>query len=172
MADDVHGQDHDSPQETIMFHRIIAFLDQNRVEFELYTHGHVHSSEDAAKVRGTSLEEAAKALVLETGSGSLVQCIISGHRRLDLKRIKQLLGEKNVSLAHPEKVLSATGCPVGTVPPFGNLFHQPLPVYADADIFTRPHIVFSAGSHYRSVRMLGEDWKRLVRPQVCEMGKG
>ena len=157
--------------ETPMFHRIVEFLKGNDVTFELFDHDHVHSSADAAKVRGTNLEEAAKALVLETGSGRLIQCIVSGHRKIDLKKLKALLGEKNISLAHPDNVLSATGCPVGTVPPLGNLFDPPLPVYADADIFTRHHVVFSAGSHYRSVRMKAEDWQRLVQPSVFDIGK-
>jgi len=122
-------------------------------------------------VRGTKLEEAAKALVLETGSGRVIMCVVSGHRRIDLKALKVLLGEKNVSLAHPEKVLSETGCPIGTVPPFGNLFDKPLSIYADQDVFAREHIVFSAGSHHHSVRMRADDWRHLVNPIVVDIGK-
>lgn len=158
-------------EEPPMFHKIVELLKSRNVQFDLYSHTHVHSSADAAQIRGTSLEEAAKALVLETGSGKIIQCIVSGHRKIDLKKLKDLLGEKNISLAHPDKVLSATGCPVGTVPPFGNLFDPPLPVYADEGIFARDHVVFSAGSHYRSVRMRAADWRLVVQPIVGDIGK-
>jgi Ala-tRNA(Pro) deacylase len=153
---------------TEAYHKILSLLDGAGVAYERFEHEHVHSSKDAANIRGTSLEEAAKALVLETGAGKLIMCIVSGHRRIDLKRLKALIGEKSVSLAHPDKVLAATGCPVGSVPPFGNLFG--LPVYADEDIFSREHVVFSAGSHYHSIRMRASDWKEVVRPQVADIG--
>jgi prolyl-tRNA editing enzyme YbaK/EbsC (Cys-tRNA(Pro) deacylase) len=154
-----------------MFEKIIAFLKEHNVSYEIFEHEHVHSSKDAALVRGTKLEEAAKALIFETGSGKLVQCIVSGHRKIDLKTLKGLLNEKNISLAHPDKVLSATSCPIGTVPPLGNLFTPPLPVYADEDIFARDHVVFSAGTHYKSIRMQSQDWKRLVHPMIVRIGR-
>jgi Ala-tRNA(Pro) deacylase len=156
-------------EETPVFHRIISLLDGEGVPYERFSHEHVHRSEDAAKVRGTSLAEAAKALVLKAGSGALLMCVVPGHRRIDMKALKALLGERNVALAHPDEVLAATGCPVGTVPPFGNFWG--LPVYADADIATREHVVFSAGSHYRSVRMRAGDWQRLTGAQFAGIGK-
>lgn len=158
--------------ETEMFSRIITALDAAGCAHERYEHEHVHHSADAAKMRGTKLEEAAKAIVLECGgSGRIVMGVVSGHRRLDLKRLKAMLGEKDLHLAHPDKVLAATGCTIGSVPPFGNLFTPPMPVYCDSDVFARDHIVFSAGSHHHSVRMLARDWERVVRPVVADIGK-
>jgi Ala-tRNA(Pro) deacylase len=154
-----------------MYHKIIALLDASGLRYELFEHEHVHTSHDAARIRGTKLEEAAKAIVLETGSGKIVQCIVSGHRKLDLKKVKLLLGEKNISLASPEKVLAATGCTVGSVPPFGNLFSPPLSVYADQDVFSRDYVVFSAGSHNHTVRMLAHDWAAMAQPKIVDIGK-
>jgi Ala-tRNA(Pro) deacylase len=151
-----------------VYHRIIAFLEDEHVAYECMEHEHVHSSQDAAKVRGTKLEEAAKALVLQVGSGKFIMCVVAGHRKLDLKVIKQLLEEKNVSLAHPDVVLRETGCPIGTVPPFGNLFN--LPLYVDAELLTREHIVFSAASHNHSVRMKSDDWLRITGAQEKNIG--
>jgi len=154
-----------------MYRKIVRLLDDAGVSYETFEHEHVHSSADAAKVRGTKIEEAAKALVLAKGDGTLFQCIVSGGRRLDLKKIKTLLDEKNVSLAHPDKVFDATGCKVGSVPPFGNLFDSLLPMYADQELFTREHIVFCAGSHHHSVRMLANDWLTLTGAEMVDIGK-
>jgi Ala-tRNA(Pro) deacylase len=156
-------------EETLVYKKIIALLQDASVSYESYSHEHVHHSHEAATIRGTRLEEAAKALVLETGSKKIFMCIVSGHRKIDLKKLKQLLGEKDIHLAHPDKVLDATGCPIGSVPPFGNLFH--LETYCDVDVLSRDHVVFSAGSHHHSVRMLGQDWTKIVAPHVVDIGK-
>ncbi|MBR9700509.1 YbaK/EbsC family protein [Candidatus Woesearchaeota archaeon] len=151
------------------YKEILKKLDEAGVNYEKLEHEHVHSSEDAAKVRGTSLEEAAKALVLQSKSGKIFLCVVSGHRKLDLRKIKKIIGEKNCSLAHPDVVFEATGCKVGTVPPWGNLFD--IPIYADEELFTREHVVFSAGTHHNSIRMLAEDWERLVGAERADIGK-
>jgi prolyl-tRNA editing enzyme YbaK/EbsC (Cys-tRNA(Pro) deacylase) len=165
--------------ETEMYRAILAALDGAGVPYERFEHEHVHHSADAARVRGTALEEAAKAIVLEcgghadgrVGSGRLVMGVVSGHRRIDLKALKQLLGEKDIHLARPDAVLAATTRPIGSVPPFGNLFMPPMAVYCDADVLSREHLVFSAGSHHHSVRMRTTDWMRVAGPIVAAIGK-
>lgn len=149
-----------------MLEKILVYLNKNKVEYELLEHDHVHTSKDAASVRGTRIEEAAKALILKAGSSEIFMCVVSGHKRLDLKKIKVLVGERNCSLAHPKTVLEKTGLKVGTIPPFANLFEPPLRMYADEDVFTREFIVFSAGTHHHSIRMKSADWKRITRAVV------
>jgi len=150
-------------EELVIFHRIRALLDEHHFAYQVMEHEHVHTSADAAKVRGTRLEEAAKALVLQAKDHDKVyffMCVVSGHKKLDLKKIKVLLHLKNVSLADPNDVLKVTGCVVGTVPPFPALFS--LPGYADSGVFENEHVVFSAASHFKSIRMLVRDWERVA----------
>jgi prolyl-tRNA editing enzyme YbaK/EbsC (Cys-tRNA(Pro) deacylase) len=154
-----------------LYHAIMALLRERGIPHEHYEHEHVHGSEDAAKIRGTTLEEAAKAIVLSTKGGRIIMCVVSGHRRIDLKALKAIIGEKNISLASPDAVLTAIGCPIGSVPPFGNLCSPAIPVYCDADVLAREHLVFSAGSHFHSVRMTSADWVSLVQPVVADFGK-
>jgi len=153
------------------YRKIITTLKAAQVPFEHFEHEHIVTSDDAAKVRGLSLTLGAKALVLETGNGKIVQCVVNGHRRLDLKKVKALLNEKNVSLAHPDKVLTASGCTVGSVPPFGNLFEPPIPVYADEYLQEQEFMVFSAATHNHSVKMKVKDWVEIVQPVIVDIGK-
>ena len=128
----------------------------------------MHTSADAAKVRGTRLEEAAKALVLkDRRRDELFMCVISGHRRLDLKLIKELRKSKNLSLADPDEVYAATGCRVGTVPPFPLLFA--MEGYADECIFDNDHVVFSAARHVKSIRMKISDWRDLAGVRIAAL---
>ncbi|MBR9692351.1 hypothetical protein GOV07_00285 [Candidatus Woesearchaeota archaeon] len=134
-------------------------------KYTLLEHDHVHTSEDAAKVRGTKLEEAAKALVLKDRTkNELFMCVVSGHKRLDLKKIKKLRNSKNVSLANPEEVFEKTGCKVGTVPPFPILFD--MPAYADEGILENDYVVFSVASHFKSIRIKSKEWKEVAGVSV------
>lgn len=148
---------------------IKQLLDSNNLSYKLLEHEHVHTSSDAAKTRGTKIEEAAKALVLQTKSGKVFMCVVSGHLRLDLKKIKKLVGEKNCSLAHPDVVFEKTGCKVGTVPPFPNLFE--LEAYVDSKVFDNEEIVFSAGTHNHSIRMNAKDWQKVTGIIVEDISK-
>jgi len=153
---------------TKVFERIIALLDQEGIIYEHLQHERVHSSHDAAKIRGTRIEQAAKALVLkEKKTGAFFMFIVGGDRRLDLKTIKKnILHVKNISLAPPDEVLARTGCTVGSVPPFGNLFA--MPVYFDQHLKdTQKEIVFSAGTHYDSIKMTTQDFLRVVKPIIA-----
>ena len=157
-------------QET--FRQIRVFLDEQGIAYEHLQHGHVHTSQDAAKVRGTDIRQAAKALILkERTSGKLYQFIVAGDRRLDLNKIKKtILQAKNISLAAPEDVLAATGCTVGSVPPFGNLFG--LPTYFDEHLQeTQDYIVFSAGTHNDSIKMRTADFLAVTKPLIANYSK-
>lgn len=151
-----------------LFEKIKKLLNENKVEYELFEHEHVHTSEDAAKVRGTKIEQAAKAIIIRSKSGKLAQFVLGGDRKIDLKIIKkEILGEKNVSLASPEEVLKATGCTIGSVPPFAKLFDEPMQQYFDKDLLgTQEYIVFSAGTHNDSIKMKSVDFVRVNKPIV------
>ncbi len=156
-----------------LFEKIKRLLDENKVDYTLFEHEHVHTSEDAAKVRGTKIEQAAKAIIIRTKSGKLAQFVLGGNKKIDLKIIKkEILHEKNVSLANPEEVLQATSCTIGSVPPFARLFKEPMTQYFDQDLLeTQEEIVFSAGTHNDSIKMRTKDFIRINQPIIEEFSK-
>ncbi|MGV8172469.1 MAG: aminoacyl-tRNA deacylase [Candidatus Woesearchaeota archaeon] len=159
------------------FLKIKEILDGEKIVYTHLTHEYVRTSEDAAKIRGTNIEDAAKAIVLKAehknGDGSkrfdFVQAIIPAHQRIDLKKLKIILDSKNVSLASPDEVLERTGCTVGSVPPFGKLFN--IPMYMDESILKKDYIVFSAGTHNDSIQMKAQDYHDILGPKVVEFKK-
>lgn len=150
------------------YRSITDFLDRSDVPYTAMEHEPVRTSEQAAEVRGTPLERGAKALVLECGDG-LVLAVLSASLKVDYKALKAALGEKRVQMAPPERVLAATGCEPGGVPPFGNLFG--LEVVVDPSILQQEWIDFNAGDRSRSVEMRSEDYARLVKPRVIQFAK-
>jgi Ala-tRNA(Pro) deacylase len=168
------------------FLQIKKILEDNKIEYTHLTHEHVHRSEDAAKIRGTNLDEAAKAIVLKVekkknavGEGiadvksekyyEFIQIVIGGDQRIDLKKLRTMFDSKNVALASPDEVLEKTGCTIGSVPPFGILFS--IPVYLDKSLLDKPRIVFSAGTHNDSIMMNPEDYFRIINPVVDDFKK-
>jgi Ala-tRNA(Pro) deacylase len=149
--------------------KIMSDLDKAKVKYEHLTHGRVHSSHEAARIRGNKVEQAAKAIVLKARGkkgGEFVQCVLPGHKKINLKKLKVILGVKNVGLASSDDVLRVTSCSIGSVPPFGGLFG--LSVYADKSLLEEEIVVFSAGTHYDSIMLKSKDFIRVVNPLLEE----
>lgn len=158
------------------FLQIKELLDKHKIIYEHITHEHVHHSEDAAKIRGTNLSEAAKAIIIKAekrdDSGKrydFIQVVIGGDQKIDLKKLRTLLNSKNVSLASPDEVLEKTGCTIGSVPPFGILFN--LKVYMDNGLLEKERIVFSAGTHTDSIMMNPKEYTQIINPMIADLKK-
>ena len=153
--------------------KILGLLKSKNIFFEHLKHEHVHTSHDAAKIRGNSLEQAAKAIVLKVkpkkGDYFFIQCVLPGNKKIDLKKLKSSLSLKSASLASADDVLNITGCSIGSVPPFGFLFG--LKVYADKSVFLQKEIFFSSGTHNDSIRMKSEDYLTIVVPDLLDFAE-
>ncbi|MFH1649238.1 MAG: YbaK/EbsC family protein [Candidatus Woesearchaeota archaeon] len=151
------------------FERIIKLLQDNNVPYTHLTHEHVHTSQDAAQVRGMSAEQGAKAIILEARDSKnakfYLQAVLNGNRRINHKALKQLTGYKKLALAPPEKVLELTGLTIGSIPPFGFLWD--IPIYVDAHLTTNETIAFSAATHTDSIIMKLEDYLNVVQHTVA-----
>lgn len=150
------------------FSRIIALLDEKHILYQHITHDFVHRSEEAAKIRGSRYEEAAKALICQA-DGKLIMAIVPGPVKMSYNALKKTIGAKKLCLASPEEVLFATGLSIGSVPPFGNLWN--IPMYVEESLLKEEYMVFSAGSHYDSIRLKVKDYLKAVPCQVIRFKK-
>jgi Ala-tRNA(Pro) deacylase len=172
----MEDQSHQPDENPEVIRSITAAITAAGFDYELLEHEFVHSSEDAAKTRGTDLREAAKALVFQakwkdgrTPNAELVMCVVSGHKKIDMKKVKKLHDCKNITLADPEDVRRATGCVVGTVSPFPTLFG--LTGYADKGVLENADVVFSIASHHKSVRMRAANWQVVSGASIEDLAK-
>lgn len=141
-----------------------GLLDQSGIRYEVSEHGPVYTSEQAAKVRGVKLKTGVKALVLKAVEGSFVMGLVAADRKIDLKKLAQIVKTKKLRLASPEEVLETTGCEVGSVHPFGNL--HGLSTYLDRSVLENDVVNFNAGLHTVSIEMKARDLVRIVRPVI------
>lgn len=129
---------------------ILNHLKEEGVVFRHIEHETIpRTSEEASRVRGTSQEDGVKALILKTSTGKSLLAVIPAHRRIDMKRLKQVMGVKNLSLQSPEEVTALTDCVVGSVPPFGILWN--IECIFDKSLLDKDNVVFSAGTREDSV---------------------
>lgn len=153
--------------------KIKRMLDKEQISYKHLTHEHVHSSHEAAKIRGNKVEQAAKAIVLKAKNKDkeyvFLQCVLPGHKKIDLKKLKKELGFRSAGLASPDEVLRITGCTIGSVPPLGELFN--LKVYADKSLLEQEIVVFSAGTHNDSIQLKCKDYIKVVKPTVISVEK-
>jgi len=146
---------------------IKRLLDDNGMEYELFEHEPVYTSEQAAKVRGTDLKGGVKALVFKTGEGKFVMGLVTGDKRIDDKKLAKVVGTKKLNLARPEEVFKITGCEIGSVHPFGNLSR--LPTYMDKSILENEKVNFNIGLHHMSMQMAAKDLVKVIKPEICDI---
>lgn len=138
--------------------RLLAYLGESGADFMVLRHEPVRTSEEAARVRGTALEQGAKALVFRADD-STVLLVAQAHRRIETRAFKRAFGVKNLRMISADELLDLTGLEVGAVPPFGHLLG--LQTYVDERLLALSRIAFNVGSRSASVVMATRDYARL-----------
>lgn len=141
--------------------RLLALLREGGAEFEVMTHEPVRTSEEAARVRGTPLEQGAMALVCGADDRTVL-LVVPAHRRVGSKAFKRAFGVKNLQMISADDLRAQFGLEVGAVPPFGSLLG--LQTYLDEGLLPWPRIAFNAGSRNTSVVLATQDYTRLEAP--------
>jgi len=152
----------------VIFNKINEVLNKEKIDYEVLEHRPVFTSKEAAEVRGTELRQGTKALVLKTDEG-FIQACVAGDKELNIDELQKMTLFKRIELADAKEVRKVTGCNIGSVPPFGNLFG--LKVYFDKSILENDVVAFNAGSHTRSIKMKTKDLVKVVNPVVGGFGK-
>ena len=101
------------------------------------------TAQDAATALGCNVGAIVKSLLFSSGD-NFVLCLVSGDKRCSLNRLKKILDEKDVSMAHPNNVKKITGYTIGGVSPVGHLTNVKIYIDTNLERFTT---VFAAAGH-------------------------
>ena len=132
---------------TLAEKKIIRLLDESGCVYELFTHEPVYTCEQAAKVRGVTLDKGIKCLILRA-EGKFILAIGRGHKKIDLKKLAKIVGVKKLELANARDVTKIAQCPVGCVHPFCEIEK-----YIDRFFMNDDVIEFNPGCHDKTIRM-------------------
>ena len=145
-----------------VFERLVEFLNGQQVPHTVLRHEPVFTSEESARVRGTSLASGAKALICK-GDDQFLMVVMPADRRLSGKKTRQALRLRSLRFGSADEVFEKTGLKPGSIPPFGSLFG--LATYCDRSLQQQSHINFNAGDHAISISMASADYERAEKPQ-------
>jgi Ala-tRNA(Pro) deacylase len=148
---------------------VLELFAKEGVEYTLYEHEPVYTSEQAAAVRGVELRTGVKALVLKMKTGGFMLADVAADRRIDPKRLQELAKTK-VRFATREEVVSVTNCEPGSVHPLGRLFG--IPTYLDRSVLENEFVNFNIGLLDKSVRIRMQDLTRLLEATVGDFSIG
>jgi len=157
------------PMGILELKRVRELLDRNRIAYEVSEHAPVYTSEQAARVRGVELKTGVKALVFKTEHEEFILGLIAADKKMDLKKLAKIAGTRRLELASPQDVLKVTGCGIGSVHPFGNLFG--LTTYMDASVLENDSVNFNAGLHTVSIYMKANDLVKVIKPRITEFAR-
>lgn len=115
------------------------------------------TSQLAAEALGCSVAEIAKSLVF-TGGKSVV-LVISGDKRVDIAKLRSLLG-KDLQLASADEVKAVTSYTIGGVPPFPH--EGEVTVYADISLGRFVRVWAAAGEPNAVMNLSVEELKRTL----------
>lgn len=101
------------------------------------------TAQDAAEAIGVSVGQIVKSLVFAV-DGEIVMAYVSGANQLDEKKLAIAAGGAKCARVDADAVRSATGFPIGGVPPFGHTTQ--LRVFIDPDLLLWPEVWAAAGT--------------------------
>jgi prolyl-tRNA editing enzyme YbaK/EbsC (Cys-tRNA(Pro) deacylase) len=146
-----------------------AFMDANNVTGEIiFLDTPTPTVETAAQAVGTQPARIVKS-VLFTIDSKNVLAIASGTGLIERRAIAARfnVGRKRVKLARPEVVITVTGYPVGTVPPFGH--KNTIQSLIDPRILKLGEVYAGGGAYNALVRLQPDDILRVTQAEILDL---
>jgi Ala-tRNA(Pro) deacylase len=148
--------------------RFIGYLDQQGIGYRLIDHAPEGRTEIVSAMRGNTLAQAAKCIVLMVKIGKktsrYVLAVVPGDRRVDLSAVKALLGGTYIAFATPEIAERLAGSVTGTILPFS--FTPELELIVDRAVLENQELYFNVARLDRSIVLQTSDYVALAQPRV------
>jgi Ala-tRNA(Pro) deacylase len=146
---------------------LVDALRARHIGYELIPHRRTLSAAAEARAIGVDPGHVAKTLVLATGAG-FVRAVLPASERIDLRKVKDVLGGGDVQLAS-EHVLAGAypQFELGAVPPVGGPGHDL--VVMDDGLRESEWVVFEAGTHEHSVRIKTADLVSAAAARIADI---
>ena len=147
--------------------RVRRLLNERHIEVEVVEMDEsTRTSQMAADALGCEVAQIAKSIVFVDGGAAVV--VISGDKRVDVKRLSQILGRK-VSVADADSVRRHTGYVIGGVPPFPH--NEGVKVLLDRSLGRFEEVWTAAGTPNSVMRIKVETLKRIVGTDFVDVSK-
>src|SRR2546430_3756379 len=137
--------------------RLIEFLDQNKVRYEILHHPEAFTAQELAAIEHVKGKQHAK-VVMVKADGHQLMAVLPADHRVDLERLDAVTGKRTALATEADFKALFPDCAVGTMPPFGNLYS--VETYVEESLTGNDFIVFEAGAHSDAMQMRYGDFGR------------
>lgn len=151
---------------------VIRILDKEKIPYTCSTYevkdGKIDGVAVAHKI-GKPVEEVFKTLLVQGKSKACYVCVIPVEKELDMKKISELTGEKNMDMLPVNDLMKTTGYIRGGCSPIG--MKKAFRTFIDESADKLEKITFSAGKIGVQVELQPEDLKTLVKAEYALLTK-
>jgi Ala-tRNA(Pro) deacylase len=151
------------------YQQLIDVLDSGGARYRIIDHPEAGPTDEASAVRGNQLSHAAKCIVIRVSLGKqarrYVLAVVPGDRRVDLDRVRDLVGGTRAMFASRDIAEQLTGSVSGSITPFS--FRPDLELVADPALFEVAELYFNASRLDRSLALASADYHQLARPRIA-----
>jgi len=151
-----------------VYTHLIQYLDQNHAHYRLIDHVPEGRTEVVTALRGNTLAQAAKCIVLMVKYGKktrkYVLTVIPGNTRLNLEAIKTLFGGTYVAFAPSDVAEKLAGSVSMTILPFS--FNPEMELVVDPSLLENEELYFNAARLDRSMVLRTSDYVALAKPRL------
>jgi Ala-tRNA(Pro) deacylase len=146
---------------------IPTFLAEQHCSFGVMPHTRTCTAQEMAHELHVPGREVAKTVLLQTsGDENFVVAVLPAHKQVDLRRVSELFGGSQVSLAREADITShCPDCEVGALPPFGSRYGMKTVV--DESLADDEAIVFEGNTHNEAIQMRFDEYRRVEEPLVA-----
>jgi Ala-tRNA(Pro) deacylase len=147
---------------------VSRYLDEQGLDYEVVEHEATYSATEEARADGVPADDVAKTILLRDDKGYRL-AVIPGSHRLDLSRVRELLGaDKSLRLATEEEMAEDfPSFDVGALPPIGPLL--PATEVIDRKLLDHDRIAFAAGDHRHGILIDPNDLVQLTQATVADV---
>ncbi len=140
--------------------KLIKFLQENKVSFEVIKHRTVYTAYDKAQTLKVPEKAIGKTLLLKIDK-KFALVLIPANKNLDKNKFKKIAKSRKLKFVS-EKLMKNKfrGVKVGAIPPFGNLWG--LSSFVDRAVVNQPKIIINGGDYNFSIRLKSNALKKII----------
>ncbi len=153
---------------TDVYNQLISLLDQHAAHYRVIEHAEEGRTEIVSQLRGNTLAQAAKCIVLMVKIGKKVTkyvlAVVPGDSKVNLNAVKALMNGTYVAFASAEIAERLAGSQAGTILPFS--FDPQLELIVDPALLDNEEIYFNAARLERSLALRTNDYLSIAKPCI------
>jgi Ala-tRNA(Pro) deacylase len=144
--------------------KLLDYLEENKVEFELIEHPNAYAAQDVAFKAGVPGRMFAKTVIVKL-DGEMAMAVLPADSKIDFHLLRETAGAETISLATEEEFEARfPDCELGAMPPFGQLYD--MDVFVAGSLIRADMISFNAGTHTEVLTLPFWEYERLVEPHI------